>query len=381
MTHADLVACQSSVGDLLKRLKDKGYTIVLVGSVGAVPAIAASTLMWEAVEPFREHIDSVRTASGSGVPLSLATTGVPAEYIRRELGKLQIRDVIDDIGFFAEHNKGGNFFQRMRDVKAYYVDAFRAGRRIMEHVTDFVGIIQGEAMQKLLARFLISDQFLHTKPTLEVVATRDPQLSRHIFSHELTPHVPISRAVVASCAMRTIFSIQHIDGQGYIDAAQNDPVPLESVVEDHIRKGGDPQKLFILGTFVHTLDRRFNSSPNLFGRREHYDRGMNEALFYYQKRMIQYQGISHVIFEFDAAHVSLPRAEPFLEFPVLGPSLSGMRKLFATLTHRESVERFLRSISHLLYEQINLQHLPFYFEAFEHRFREKAEKHISPLLC
>jgi predicted acylesterase/phospholipase RssA len=380
MHNADLVACQASVGDLLKRLKDKGYTVVLVGSVGAVPAIAASTLLWEIVEPFRDHIDSVRTASGSGVPLSIATTGVPAEYIRHELCKLQIRDVVDDIGLFAEHNKGGNFFERMQDVRAYYVGAFRAARRVMDHVTDFVGIIQGEVMQQLLARQLTSEQFLHTKPSLEVVATRDPQLTRHVFSHTLTPHVSISRAVVASCAMRTIFSVQYIDGQGYIDAAQNDPVPLESVVDDHVRSGKDPNKLFILGTFVHTLDRTADLHAHLFGRREHYDRGTSEALFYYQKRILEYQHISHVVFEFNAANIALPPAEPFFDFPVLGPSLSLLRKALATLTHRESVEYFLRGVSHYLYEQMNLQHLPLYFDAFEPSIKQKIARHIDPLL-
>lgn len=367
--------CQARLGDYLKRLKDDDYTIVLVGSVGAVPAVAASTVLWEMIEPYRDHIDTIRTASGSGVPLSIASTGVSADYIRRELCKLQIRDIVDDIGFFAEHNQGRNMLERIRDIKAYYVDAFRAARTIMNHVTDYVGIVQGDMMQQLLSRHLLTEQFLRTSPRLEVVATRDPQLTRHVFSHELTPHVPISQAVVASCAIRTVFAIRKIDGQGYIDAAQNDPIPLESVAEDHIRAGKNPEKLFILGTFVHTLDRRFMLPPNLFNRREHYDRGTHETLFAYQKKMLGYQGIRSRIFELDATSVALPPAEPFFDFPILGASLSGVRRVFAQLTQREHVERFLRSVSHYLYEQINMQHLPLYLAEFEEKMKQKVLKH------
>ena len=251
---------------------------------------------------------------------------------------------------------------------------------MMNHVTDYVGIIQGDVMQQLLARYLISDQFQSTSPTLEVVATRDPQCSRHIFSHQLTPQVPISQAVVASCAIRTVFSIRKIEGQGYIDAAQNDPVPLECVVDDHIRAGKDPDKLFIVGTFVHTFDRLLDIPPNLFGRREHYDRHANGKIFFYQKDKLVNQRIRFLIFELDATKVHLPPANPFSDFPVLGSSLSELRRLFAQLTHRESLERFLRSVSHYLYEQINLQHLSLYLESFEPRLMQKISRHVDEII-
>src|SRR3989338_2006523 len=183
------------LGRFLRKLKEDGYTIYLVGSVGSIPAIAATLSLWKIVEPHRQYIDYIRAASGSGIPLSLAASGMTSAEIRETLLGLKIKDIVEDIGFFAENNQGEGILGMLRDLKDYYLRWIRAASIIINHMVDHrIGIVRGDNIKRLLEKTLRTNTFGNTSPPLEVVATLVKGSKTYIFSKETTPDIPISDA-------------------------------------------------------------------------------------------------------------------------------------------------------------------------------------------
>ncbi len=367
------------MGELLKFLKENGYTVVVAGSVGAIPAMAAFLLLWEILEPHKQHIDVIRTASGSGIPGAFAASGMSAREIRERLLAITLKDIVEDIGLFAEHNEGQGFFGRLKDLKGYYFDAYKAASALMQHLTDGIGIVKGENIKRLLMENLLVNRFEQTYPKLEVVSTRFDTLDTFIFSHENTPNIAISDAVVASCAMRGVFAVQNVGGYEFVDAAHNESIPLKSTLIDHIKKGKDPKKLFIIGTFVHTSSRRRPEKLHSLSFDKHYSRDEHKKKFFDHRLILDYEGVPHLILELDAHHVSLPPPEPFPDFPEIGIGLRNLRKIIAKFFQKSQVEKYLRGVSIFLYEELNMGHLPNYINDFEHKITEKLNRHIPEI--
>ena len=377
--NEQLERAQKRMGEFLHNLKDNGYTVVLVGSVGAIPAIAASLSLWKVIEPHWNCIDSIRTASGSGIPMSLAASGVPASAIQERLTKLKLEDIVEDIGFFVEHTSAKGFFEKSRKIKNYYFSGLRGAFSIIKHLTDErIGIVKGDKIRTLLSENLCSDLFADMNPPFEVVATLlNSRANLSVFSRDTTPNVPVSNAVVASCAVRHIFAIQIIDGKKFIDAAQKESIPLLSVIDSHVAKGRNPKKLFIIGTFVHTLPLEELTAFH-FLRLEHYYPG-NEHVDMFRKdlALARYTGAKTMIFELNAAGVALPSFNPFPEFPVFGKSFQEIRKAVAKFLQAEFLEKLLRGTSLYIYNELNMQHLPYYFDDFEAKLYEKIERRLN----
>ncbi|MBI2035693.1 MAG: patatin-like phospholipase family protein [Candidatus Liptonbacteria bacterium] len=362
---------------LLKKLKEDGHTIVLSGSIGAIPAIASSIIIWKLLEPYKNYFDAIRAASGSSIPLAFAATGMPPDEIRSKMSLITLKDVVEDIGLFAEHNEGKGLRGKLKDLIAYYTDAFNAAGILMRHLTDGVGIIKGDNMAKLIASNLPVNNFGNTYPKLEVVATDFNTLRPYIFSASTTPEVLISEAATASCAMRGIFMPRSIQGAEYIDAAQCEPLPLLSVLNSHLAKGLDPKKLFILGFFVHTFSRKAPEKRHYLALDRHYGRAAHKDLFQLHKQILHHHGVKFIILELDTEKVVLPPPEEFPDLSDLGINWRGIRKLFARFANKSQVERLLRGVSIFLYEEINLRHLPCFIEALEPEINRKLLEKVQ----
>lgn len=381
------------LGKFLQRLKQEEYTIAVVGSVGAIPAMASFLLLLELLEPYKDLIDSIRTASGSGIPGALFASGVATRTTREHLLSLSTEDVVEDIGLFAEYSEGKNMREQFRAMKAYYTAAYRAGTNIGNHLLDNRrGIVKGDKIEELLRTNLLSNRFEHTHPALEVVATRFfPPLEMPsgelvalplvVFSHNTTPDAPISQTVTASCAMRQIMKPRIIDSMGdvlFVDAAQKESIPLQSVLDDYERKGKNPEKFFILGSFVHTLP----SAPEAFHQlavSSFFDRDTYKTFFEHGERVLRYAKTPHLIFEFNAAKVELPPAEPFPDFPELGIGFRKLRKMFARFTQHSMIEKYLHGVAHFIYRELNMRHFSKYLYEFEPKLYDKVARHVPEL--
>ncbi len=360
-------------------MKEDGYYICFVSGVGSVAAIAASQLMWEQLEPYKNYINSIRAASGSTIPLSLAASGMRAAEIRKNLLKLHIKDLVEDIGFFAEHNQDEGIFGKMRDLRAYYLRWFGATKTIVNHLVDHrIGIVRGENIKKLLDEHLCTNDFNKTSPPLEIVATQLEGSKTYIFSGETTPDVSISEAVVASCAIRHIIAIQNIKGRQFVDAAQKESLPILSVIDSHINHGNDPKKLLIIGSFVHTLPRQGPSAYHFLEMEKYYSSSGHSDLFRKDMEIAKYKYATKcLILEFDSTNVSLPSPDPFPEFLEFGAGFRQIRKLFAAIFNRVQLEKLLRGVSIHLYKELNMQHLPCYLELFERNLQGKINRHLK----
>ena len=366
------------LGEYLEHLKNTGHTIYLVGSVGSIPAIAAALSLWELVEPYKEFIDGIRAASGSGIPLSLAASGISAVKIREELLKLHLKDIVEDIGFFAEHNQGKGVLGKLRDLKAYYLHWFKAASTIVSHLVDHrIGIVRGENMKKLLDRNLLTNDFRVTSPPLEIVATLLEGSKTYIFSKETTPDISISEAVVASCAIRHIIAIQTIKGQKFVDAAQKESIPLLSVIDSHIKRGLDPKKLVIIGTFVHTLPREGPGAYHFLELEKYFTSSGHLELFRRDMEIAKLRGAKCMILEFNSTKVVLPSADPFTDFLEFGYGFRQLRKLVAAIFNKGQLEKLLRGVSIHLYKELNMQHLLYYLDLFDKTIEEKIKRQIN----
>lgn len=367
------------IGKFLKEYHDKGYTIVFSGCVGSVKAMGAAIPFWKLLEPHASNISAIRTASGSGIPLSLAASGVSANEIALKLPTVPFKDFIEDIGLFAEHNTGVHFWNHIDNVISYYVDGYYTARAIIKHLTSGTGIVTGEKLKELLAKNLKSNNFRDTHPSLEVMATRLGSSLPFTFSKNTTPDVPISEAVTASCAITEFFKTQLINGVMYVDAALAEPLPLISIVNDHVRSGKDPEKLLIIGFFVHTFP---NKEPDLdkqhiFAMKKHYATAHYRKDFGRDRKMLDYQKIKNIIIELNALSVQVPIHDPFPELYELGRGFRMIRKFVAKIARKKEIERLLRGVTIFLYEEMNLAHLPYYMDAFRPVIEEKFIKRIE----
>lgn len=371
----------SKTGELLRKLKDAGYTVVVSGCVGGVPAMASGVLMWRVLENHKKYIDAIRTSSGSGIPYALATTGMSSEEIERKLCALELRSFVEDIGLFAEHNQAKGLIGAVNDLIAYYVDAYNAGSVVVRNLTDYRGIIIGDLMCRELARNLTTNSFVDTFPKFEVVACRLKGFVPTVFSAETTPHVSISEAVTASSSIYQVFRPRRIDGVEYVDGAEYEAMPLRSIVDSHIRRGLNPEKLFILGLFVHRAPWRIPDRRHVLAMDEY------RATFRHQDNFkdhledlrydIRFRGVKYIMLEVDATDVSIPSPEPFPALWELGGTLRRIRKLFAKLMNKGQVERLLRGVSIFLYNELNPQHLPYYLDSFNKKLEKKLLDGIS----
>ncbi|MBI3633335.1 MAG: hypothetical protein HY226_03535 [Candidatus Vogelbacteria bacterium] len=349
-----------------------------MGSVGAIPAIAASLSLWEILEPYRQYIDGIRTASGSGIPLSLAASGVEAKEIRKRLVGLHLKDVVEDIGFFAEHNETKRFLDNFRNLIAYYVSGWRASSTILRQLGDHrTGIVRGENIKKLLDQGLSTNDFAKTSPPLEVVATLIEGSRIYIFSKDTTPDVSISDAVVASCAIRHIVAIQTVNGQQFVDAAQKESIPILSIIDSHIKKGGDPKKLVIIGTFAHTLPRKAPSVFHFLEMEKYFSNASHHDIFKRDLELAGYRGAKCLILELDATNIRLPDPDPFPDFMEFGAGFRRLRKIIASFFNKGLLEKILRGVSIHLYKEMNMQHLPYYLNQFDRTIRKKLENKIE----
>ena len=336
--------------------------------------------MWQKVEPYKKYIDGIRAASGSTIPLSLAASGLETEKIKEALFKLELKDVVEDIGFFAEHNQGRGMLGKIRDLKAYYLRWFEAASTIVNHLVDHrIGIVRGENIRKLLDQNLYTNDFKKTSPPLEITATQIEGSKTYIFSGETTPDVSISEAAVASCAIRHIIAIQTIKGQKFVDAAQKESIPILSVIDSHIKRGLDPKKLFIIGTFVHTLPRQGPGAFHFLEMEKYFTSAWCQDLFYRDLEIARYRGVKCFILEFNAANIILPEANPFPDFLEFGSEFRKVRKLVAAIFNRSQLEKLLRGVSIHLYKELNMQHLPFYLDLFERTIQDKIDRHLKNL--
>ncbi|MBI5140535.1 MAG: hypothetical protein HZA94_03775 [Candidatus Vogelbacteria bacterium] len=366
------------LGRFLKKLKEHGYTIYVVGSVGALPAIAASLSLWRLLEPFRQYIDGIRTASGSGIPLSLAASGVSAEDIRKGLMRLHLRDVVEDIGLFAEHNESKGWLDYFKNLWAYYLSLVYSVSTILKHLVDHrVGIVRGENIEKLLDEGLKTNDFRQTSPPLEVVATLIDGSQTYVFSGETTPGVKISKAVVASCAIRHVFAIQMVNGKSFVDTAQKESIPLLSTIDSHVKRGRDPRKLFIIGTFAHTLRRDGPTAFDLAEMERYFTDAYQHDTFIRDLELAQHRGARCMIIEFDATNITLPNPDPFIDFVEFGAGFRRLRKIVASLFNRGLLEKILRGFSVYLYKEINMQHLFYYLSYFDRSVKEKIRNRIE----
>ncbi|MBI3632189.1 MAG: patatin-like phospholipase family protein [Candidatus Vogelbacteria bacterium] len=366
------------VGNFLKKLKEEGYTIYVVGSVGAIPAIAAALALWQLLEPYKEYIDGIRTASGSGIPLALAASGVSGDKIRKLLLGLHLKDVVEDIGFFAEHNETKSFFDNFRNLRAYFLAGFRAASTILKHLVDHrIGIISGENIKLLLDQGLKTNDFAKTSPPLEVVATLIDGSQTYVFSKDTTPKVKISEAIVASCAIRHIFALQTVHGQQFVDAAQKESIPILSVIDSHIKKGLDPSKLLIIGTFVHTLSRKSPSVFHFLEMEKYFTDASHHDTFRSHLELAGYRGAKCMILELDATNIELPHPDQFPDFMEFGAGFRRIRKIIASLFNKGLLEKILRGVSIYLYKEINMQHLPYYLDPFEKSIKKKLQQKID----
>lgn len=361
------------------KLKEGGYTIYAVGSVGSIPAIAAALSLLHVIGPLRKYLTAARLGSGATIPWSLWASGISSEIVRKMLTRLHLKDVVEDIGFFAEHNETKSWLDYIRNLLAYYLSLIYSARTILKHLIDHrVGIVRGDNIRKLLEEGLMTNDFTKTSPPLEIVATGIAGSKIQVFSGETTPEVKISDAVVASCAIRHVFAIQTINGKNFVDAAQKEAVPLLSVIDSHIARGGDPNKLFIIGTFVHTLQREEPTEYHYMETDRYFSNGEHTDKFRAHLELATYRGAKCMIIEFDATNVVLPSASPFRDLiEEFGVGFRRLRKIIASLFNSGLLEKVLRGVAIHLYREINMQHLPYYLDKFDATIEDKIRRRIE----
>ena len=365
---------------MLQRAKNQGYTIYFVGGAGSIPARAAWLSFWKILEPYRHLIDYFRCCSGPNLIAAPASLGMPAFIIEKIFTRLKIRDAVEDIGFFAEHNQGKGIRGKIRDLWAYFTSGwFKATMTFWRHMVDHrVGIVRGENIKRLLEQNIGTAKFIDTNPKLEVVATEHGSAEPFIFSEEKTPNVPIHEAAVASCAIEHLFAIREIDGEHFVDAAAVESIPIESVIKTHIERGLDPRKLLIIGTFVHTLEK--NNVFHFLARQKDSSSTTQKRLFELEKRLaVSEAGAKIMILEFNANQVILPPADPFSDLEELGKGFRFIRKLLALIFNREAHDKLLRGIAIHLYKEINMAHLKLYLEHFDKVIQNKIKRHLDLL--
>jgi len=369
------------VKKFLEEAEEKGYTVYFVGPAGSIPAMAISLCLWKIFEPFRHLIHYIRACSGAClimVPAAIGITSLVIEKIFRALRHL--RNVVENIGFFAEYNQGTNLRGKLKDLWSYFTYGwFKATMTFWRHMADHrVGIVQGEHIKNLLRKIVKNATFKDAKPTLEIVATKDGSAEPYIFSEETTPNVTLWDATVASCAIEHLFAIQKIDDDYFVDAAAVETVPIESVIKSHIARGLDPKKLLIIGAVVHTLEK--SDVFHAFTRQKSNSSTTQKRNFELEKDLaINRYGTKLLMLEFDANKVILPPAEPFAEFEELGKGFRFLRKLIAMIFNREAHDKFLRGIGIHLYKEINPAHFKLYLDHFEKIVDDKLERHIKEI--
>ena len=163
----------------------------------------------------------------------------------------------------------------------------------------------------------------------------------------------------------------------YEDAAKSEPLPLRSIVEDHIKSGLDPDKLIIIGFFVHTF-RNVAPPPSrrhMLAMNHHNGTSEHRDKFFDHKLILDFMKIKHIIIEFNSTNVQ-PPMPPFPELQGLGTGLRKARKIFAKMLNATELERLLRGVAIFLYQEINTEHIPYYLDSFDKVAEEKLIKKI-----
>lgn len=342
---------------LFERLKKKGYTIVASGSVGSVKSIAARLIFWKVFEPFIKSIDEIWCESGSTFVDPCIATGMSESEIRAKCFSLMLKDVVVDRG------------------------VLRAIQEILQHFSEYRGIDSGDLMKYVLAKTLPSDNFYDASPKLRIVASKLNGIIPTVFSENTNPPVKISDAAVASSAIKNIIAPQVINGEEYIDAAEYEPIPLRTVLEEHIKNGGDPRKLFIIGTFIHSFPRE---APRP-GERDYFKMqpyfSSFQQLHYYRssRREVALRGVKTLIFEFDATKVVIPN-DSFTALPLFGKGIRTTKKILGRITKRRYPEKLLKGITDYFDRELNPQHIHYYCEAFENGIDKKIKDNIEKFM-
>lgn len=229
-------------------LKDSGQRIVGSFGAGGERANEASLAFKKIIWPHVSFFDADFTSSGGGISIMCCDVGNSPYEVEEQFHRARLRDIID--------------VYLTRDI------VYRNARRWRSFG---LGINSGTKLRGMFYKFIAErhmsvpfrafdteqDFFgdIPTSPTLHILATPysfDHRGSAFIFCREHTPRVSISRALMASCADVIHFSWQRIasspDGQtGFFgDAARVEPLPLVSVLRQHVAAGYDPSRLTIL---------------------------------------------------------------------------------------------------------------------------------------
>ncbi|MEY4201913.1 MAG: hypothetical protein RLZZ265_3653 [Verrucomicrobiota bacterium] len=93
------------------------------------------------------------------------------------------------------------------------------------------GFIHGTAIQKRLERSIGEARFEQLPRPLSVVTTRFDTLERTVFSVG-----KVSSAVLASCAIPSVFVPVRLDGENYIDGGVSDPLPVDVLREAGVER-------------------------------------------------------------------------------------------------------------------------------------------------
>lgn len=93
------------------------------------------------------------------------------------------------------------------------------------------GFIHGNAIQKRLERSIGEARFEQLARPLSVVTTRFDTLERTVFSVG-----KVSPAVLASCAIPSVFVPVRLDGETYIDGGVSDPLPVDVLREAGVER-------------------------------------------------------------------------------------------------------------------------------------------------
>jgi NTE family protein len=153
-----------------------------------------------------------------------------APVVRRDLLSFDGRALLGRTRRWPRHLLETGRYYWHNSTELSLLDLFWSGLGLMP-----ASLYNSDSLEKyvrqLLLRFGGTDDFSQLRAELELVATDLQSSERAIFSRELTPGVPISRAVTASSAVPLLYKPVEIEGRRYVDGAVRGNASLDLAVE------------------------------------------------------------------------------------------------------------------------------------------------------
>lgn len=215
--------------------KRQNFHIYVALAVGYIKGMAAALDLYKTLDLIpnvRELIDGVFTGSGSNPPSSIWCTGSTAAKGEEVLRMITFGDTIGTQKISLRY--------LLANLRKHGLLPSPAAPLTVEHI------------EKLARRLLPTNSFDACKPDLFIIATKlQSAWEPVVFSKFSIPTVPISQAQAASLAVEFIFEPYQIGNELYIDAAEAEPLAIQTIIEYHTKQRGLPlEKLFILALVV-----------------------------------------------------------------------------------------------------------------------------------